>query len=286
MISSPHNTSSPWFPDRLLVWLLRSLAGIAGLIVVLIALFLGVEATPALRNISMARFLTDASWHPTSDQFNMTPMIVGTLLVTAGSMILATPLGLFSALFCRYHAPEPLAIAYRRLIELLAGIPSVVYGFWGLVVIVPLISHSLLAGILVLTVMILPTMALISDASLANVPREYLLGAAALGMSRWGTIRGVVLPAARCGLITAGILSLGRALGETMAVLMICGNVAEFPTSLFDPVRTLTANIALEMSYAMDIHRSSLFVSGLLLMIMIGVLIMMAEWISERELYG
>ena len=164
---------------------------------------------------------------------------------------------------------------YRRLIELLAGIPSVVYGFWGLVTLVPLIARvrppgpSLLAGILILTIMILPTITLMAHAALAGVPKHYLQGAAALGLSRWATIRGVVFPAARSGLFTGVILETGRAIGETMAILMVCGNVVRTPHSLFDPIRTLTANIALEMGFALGDHRSALFVSGLLLTAMI-----------------
>ena len=166
------------------------------------------------------------------------------------------------------------------------------YGFWGLVNLVPLIARihppgpSLLAGILILTIMILPTIALMADAALANVPQHYLRGAAALGLSRWATIRGVVFPAAKSGLFTGVILETGRAIGETMAVLMVCGNVVETPHSLFDPIRTLTANIALEMAFALGDHRSALFVSGLLLMAMIVALAVAAEIISKERIYG
>jgi phosphate transport system permease protein len=219
-------------------------------------------------------------------------MLVGTLLATAGAVAVATPLGICSALFCHFYAPPPLAWAYRRLVELLAGVPSVVYGFWGLVVLVPLIARwqppgaSLLAGSAILAIMVLPTMALVADAALANVPRAYLHGAAALGLSRWGTIRRVVLPAARGGLLTGVILETGRAIGETMAVLMVCGNVVQMPRSLFDPVRTLTANIALELAYALGDHRSALFVSGLLLMAMVGLLVAAAELVSKERADG
>ena len=187
---------------------------------------------------------------------------------------------------------RPLRRPYRRLIELLAGIPSVVYGFWGLVVLVPLIGAihppgpSLLAGIVILTIMILPTIALMADASLANIPQQYLRGAAALGLPRWATIRGVVFPAAKSGLFTGIILETGRAIGETMAILMVCGNVVQTPHSLFDPIRTLTANIAIEMAYALGDHRAALFVSGLVLMGMIAALVGAADWISRGRIYG
>jgi phosphate transport system permease protein len=287
---------SPFRSDALLLWALRAAAALAGGIVLLILAFLAVESIPALRAVGPARFFTDPSWHPAggaeAGRFNLTPMVVGTLAVTAGAVMLAAPLGLASALFCRFYAPRPLGTVYRRLVELLAGIPSVVYGFWGLVVLAPLIrqwqppGQSLLAGILILTVMILPTVALLSESSLRSVPRAFLQGAAALGLSRWATIRGVALPAARGGIFTAVLLATGRAIGETMAVLMVMGNLVQVPGSIFDPVRALTANIALELGYAMDIHRSALFFSGLVLMGMIVVLVGTAEWTHRQARRG
>jgi phosphate transport system permease protein len=247
---------------------------------------------PALRHVGLFRFFTDASWYPSQGLYNLTPMLWGTLFAMAGSVLVATPLGILSAVFCHYYAPPAIARPYRRLIELLAGIPSVVYGFWGLVVLVPLIGAihppgpSLLAGIVILTIMILPTITLMADASLANVPQQYVRGAAALGLPRWATIRGVVFPAAKSGLFTGVILETGRAIGETMAILMVCGNVVQTPHSLFDPIRTLTANIALEMAYALGDHRAALFVSGLVLMGMIAVLVAAADWISHGRIYG
>ena len=291
MTSSHSNTLSRWSTDDLLCWLLRGFAAIAGSIVLFIVTFLIVEALPALQHIGLVRFFTDSSWYPAEGLYNLTPMLWGTLFAMAGSVLIATPLGILSAVFCHYYAPPTLAGPYRRLIELLAGIPSVVYGFWGLVVLVPLIGElqppgpSLLAGILILTVMILPTIALTADASLAGIPPQYARGAAALGLPLWATIRSVVLPAAKSGLFTGVILETGRAIGETMAILMVCGNVVQTPSSLFDPIRTLTANIALEMAYALGDHRAALFVSGLLLMAMILALIVSAEWISRGRIY-
>lgn len=282
--------------DCLLLCLLRLSAVASAAIVVLIAGFLLQESVPALQRIGLSRFFGDQSWHPASvasrGQFNLIPMLAGTLLATAGAVLIAAPLGIGSALFCHFYAPPLIARAYRRLIELLAGIPSVVYGFWGLVVVVPLIGSwnppgpSLLAGVAILAIMVLPTMALVADSAFASVPREYLHGAAALGLSRFGTIRGVVLPAARNGLLTGALLQTGRAIGETMAILMVCGNVVKIPGSVFDPIRTLTANIALEMAYATGDHRSALFVSGLVLMLMIVVLVAAAEWVSRGRVYG
>lgn len=278
--------------DRLLVWTLRAVAVVTGAVVVAIAFFLARESWPVLAEVGVGRFLTDPSWHPTEDRFRLVPMLWGTLWATAGAVLVATPLGLLSAVFCRFYAPAALARVYRRLIELLAGIPSVVYGFWGLVVLVPLIRRleppgpSLLAGVLILAVMVLPTVALTADAALAAVPRSYLQAAAALGLSRATVVRGVALPAARSGILTGVILQTGRALGETMAVLMVCGNIVQAPSSIFDPVRTLTANIALEMAYALGDHRSALFVSGLLLLALVGLLVAAAEGVSGGKAHG
>ena len=253
---------------------------------VLILGFLLREALPILQAVGIKAFLTDKTWNPSQQSYNLVPMIWGTVFTATGAVLLATPLGIISALFCQYYAPKAIASGYRRLIELLAGIPSVVYGFWGLVVLVPLINQlhppgtSLLAGILILTLMILPTIALVADATFAEVPQEYLLGAAAMGLSSWGTIWQIVLPASKSGLFTGVILEVGRAIGETMAVLMVCGNVVQTPDSIFAPVRTLTANIALEMAYALDNHRSALFVNGLLLLSVIILLAIAAELVK------
>jgi len=260
-------------------------------IVLLIMLFLFWETLPILLHIGLNRFFSDPDWHPTSEEFNLLPMLWGTLLVTAGAVLIATPLGILSAIFCHYYATRAIASLYRRLIELLAGIPSVVYGFWGLVVLVPIVGRiqppgaSLLTGILILTLMILPTITLVVDASLANVPPEYLRGCAAMGLGRWATVRGVVLPTAKSGLLTSVILATGRAIGETMAVLMVCGNVVQTPKSVFDPVRTLTANIALEMAYAVGNHRAALFISGLVLMVLVVALVIAVELLNRGHIY-
>ncbi|WP_232366129.1 phosphate ABC transporter permease subunit PstC [Methylocystis silviterrae] len=238
---------------------------------VLIILFIFEESWPALRQINPARFLLDRAWHPTERLYGLLPMLSASLAASAGALLLAAPLGVASALFCRHYAPPLIARAFRWAIILLSGVPSVVLGLWGLTVIVPLIGQieppgaSLLAGILILTLMIAPTIALTTEAALAAVPEAYWRGAAALGLSREGAIAHIVLPAARAGIAAGVLLAAARALGETMAIVMVSGNVVQTPTSLFDPVRTLTANIALEMAYATGTHRASLFVSALLL---------------------
>ncbi|MEM1294470.1 MAG: phosphate ABC transporter permease subunit PstC [Verrucomicrobiota bacterium] len=282
--------------DWYLVWGLRACAFVAGAITLLIAIFIVAESLPALRHVGVARFFTDSSWQPNEyadrGTFNLVPMLAGTLFIMTGSVALATPFGIAAALFCRYYAPSAIARIYRRFLELLAGIPSVVFGFWGLVVVVPIINQihppgqSVLAAILILGLMILPTIALMADAALANVPADYHRAAASLGLSQWATIRGVILPSAKSGLFTGVILQSGRAIGETLAVLMVAGNIPKIPTSLFEPARTLTANIALEMAYALGDHRSGLFVTGLLLFIIIVSLVACAEWISKGRIYG
>lgn len=273
--------------DRLFLWALRGAAAVAAAVLGCIALFLGIESAPVLWTVGPERFFTDPSWHPAADRFDLSPMLWGSLLVTAGAVLLAAPFGIVSGLFSAFYAPAPLARAFRRLIELLAGIPSVVYGFWGLAILVPTIAafrppgQSLLAATLVLAVMILPTVALTAEATFRSTPGDLLRGAAALGLGRWATIRSVVLPTARSGLFTGVLLATGRAIGETMAVLMVCGNVVQTPDSLFDSFRPLTANIALEMAYAVDEHRSALFVSGLLLLGIIVALVGAVEWLGR-----
>ncbi|AFY37389.1 phosphate ABC transporter membrane protein 1, PhoT family [[Leptolyngbya] sp. PCC 7376] len=275
--------------DKILLWVLQGTGLVSGILVLLILLFLLRESFPIFQKYGLTVLFSDERWQPTAGQFNILPMILGTLWTTVGAIAVALPLGILSAIFCQFYAPKCLANWYRRLLELLAGIPSVVYGFWGLVVLVPLITKlqppgtSLLAGIVILALMILPTVALIADASLGKVPTSYLRGAKALGISRWGMVWGVAVPAAKSGLVTAGILAAGRALGETMAVLMVCGNVVKVPISIFDPVRTLTANIALEMAYALGDHRAALFVSGLCLMVVVMLLILAADWVVSEE---
>ncbi len=257
-----------------LVWSLRGCALVSASLVLGVLLFTLVEAWPALDT----RLLSDTRWQPSaaSPQFGTLPLLAGSLLVSAGALAVAAPIGLLAALFARFYAPRRLAGAFRRLLELLAGVPSVLFGFWGLVELVPRINRlhppgqSLLAGSLVLALMVLPTIALTADAALANVPRAQLRAAASLGMGPWASLRGVILPQARAGIASGLVLATTRALGETMAVLMVCGNVVQLPGSPFDAVRTVTANIALEMGYAGEEHRAALFASGLLLLLLIA----------------
>lgn len=266
------------FRFRVDVWistLLRTTAAMVFALVAFLVAFLVRQSWPALHGLG-ARLVADESWHPAPKPFDgtfgMAPMVAGSVAVAVGAVALAAPFGASSAVFCQFYAPRRLAAWYRRLVGLLAGIPSVVFGLWGLVTLAPLIARweppgqSLLAGIIVVALMVLPTIMLVVDSSLAAVPNSYLVGASALGMGRWSIVRSIALPAARHGLVAAIVLALARAAGETMAVVMVCGNSIGIPAGLFDPVRTLTANIALEMGYALGVHRSALFGSGLLLL--------------------
>lgn len=272
--------------DLLLKIVCRTMAMGSAAIVLLIFGFLLRESWPALQSLGVARFLTDESWYPLSGQFNLTPMIAATIITSVGAIVLAAPLGIASAVFVHFYAPGVLAPWHRRLVELLAGIPSVVFGLWGLVVLAPLIAglggsgQNLLTASIILGLMILPTIALLADSAIGSVPRAWTQGAAALGLQRSAIVVQVVLPAAGRGIGAALVLAITRALGETMAVLMVAGNATRMPTSLLSPGRTLNANIALELGYASADHRSVLFVSGLMLMLIVGVLVVA---ISRRE---
>lgn len=287
MTWSSLNTSSLSRADRGLAGVLAAGAAIVVSLLVLIVLLLLKESWPVLSNIGVAKFFVDGSWYPSEGLFGMQSMLFASLAVAAGAVMIGAPLGIASAIFCRFYAPARLASAYRKLLELLAGIPSVVFGFWGLTVVVPLIGAwqppgaSLFTGMLILMLMILPTIALTSVTALESVPVTYLNGAQALGLARKAVILKVALPAARSGIMMGILLAMARALGETMAVVMVSGNVIRMPESLFDPVRTLTANIALEMAYAVGDHRSALYVSGLLLTAAIGALAMLALRFSK-----
>ncbi len=270
--------------DRPLRYISRTLAVVSATIVLLILVFLVREAAPALLELGFTRFFTDNSWHPLSGQYNLVPMIVATCLTSVGALVIAAPLGIASSLFIHFYAHPAWMNWHRRLIEILAGIPSVVFGLWGLVVLAPLIANlggsgqNLFTATIVLGLMILPTVALLSDVAIAALPRESIYAAAALGLGRAAIIATVVLPGARRGIGSAMVLALTRALGETMAVLMLAGNIVELPTSLMSPGRTLNANIALELGYASSAHRSVLFVSGLLMMFLVSAIVIGSSW--------
>ncbi len=241
-------------------------------IVMLIFIFIFMEGLPVIQKYGLLHFITGELWHPDELLFGLWPMIVGSIYVTLGALILGVPLGLGCAIFLAEIAPRKVTMIIRPMIELLAGIPSVVYGLYGLVVLVPLIRDNLggmglsvLAGSIILAMMILPTIISISEDSIVAIPREYKEGSLALGATHWQTIKKVILPTARSGIVTAVVLGMGRAIGETMAIILITGNVAVAPGSILEPVRTLTANIAIEMGYASGDHAKALFATGIIL---------------------
>jgi len=254
-------------------------ACVSVLSVLVITIYIFINGSPAIFKIGFFEFLFGMEWAPASEQFGILPMIVASILGTAGALVIGICVGIFTAIFLAEIAPNWLVKIFRPAVQLLAGIPSVVYGFFGLIVIVPLISkhlggvgNSLLAVIIMLGIMILPTIINISEAALRAVPMEYKEGSLALGATHIQTIFKVILPAARSGIMTSIILGAGRAIGETMAVIMVAGNTPLLPSSLLKPVRTLTSNIVLEMGYAFGLHQEALFATGVVLFIFIMIL--------------
>jgi phosphate transport system permease protein len=285
MISS--KTSTLYLsPPRSDLWLALSLRLLAASGIALLAIIvwcLLAEAWNVLVGVGVWHFLTDASWHPTEGTFGLAPMAVASIASAAGSVLVAGPIGIGCAVFCKYYCSPMWSGAFRQLLALFAGIPSVVFGFWGLVTLVPLIADnnppgaSLLAGTLVLAMMILPTVALTSHAALASVPNSFLSAGHALGLRRGTIVLKVALVAARSGILAGIIMALGRALGETMAMLMVSGNIVQVPSSVFDSVRSLAANIALEMAYATGTHRSALYACGIALIVVVAVSTLIAD---------
>lgn len=269
--------------EKLFENLLKSASLIAIASLFFIIFFLVKESYFIFSEQKLLNTLTDQNWYPTENQFLLLPMIIGSLIIMCGTMLIAFPLGFLTAIFCKFYAPAWLNPSINRILEILSGIPAVIYGFWGVMFIVPLLATwqapgtSLLAGILVLSLIVTPGIYIIVYHSLADINKSLVYNAIALGLSRFSIIRYVVLPQIKQNLLTAISLQSGRAIGETLAVLMVCGNVVQIPGSLFDPVRTLTSNIALEMSYALDVHRSALFLSGLVLLFIVLALTYLAN---------
>ncbi len=257
---------------------------------VLIALFILKEGLPFIFDYGVGNFLTETDWHPQAGKFGIFPMIMSTLWVTLGAMGIGAPLGIAGAVFLSEFVPRPVMNVVKPVIELLAAIPSVVFGFIGVMVLAPFIRStfggpglSVLAGSTILGVMILPTVISISIDSIIAVPQSYREGSLALGATKWQTTTMVTLKAARSGILASIILAVGRAVGETMAVIMVAGNSVKIPGSIFDSVRTLTANIALEMSYATGLHRQALFATGVILFIVIIILNSLAGMAMQKK---
>jgi phosphate transport system permease protein len=256
----------------------------------LITFFIFKEGIPLIVKAGPKAFLLGQEWIPSKGLFGIFPMIISSFWVTFGALLLGIPLGLACTIFLSELIPSSVATLFRPAIQLLAAIPSVIYGFWGLIVLVPLIRNhlggpglSILAGSLVLSFMILPTIITISEDALKALPPSYKAGALALGATHWQTIWRVLIPAARSGIVSSVILGMGRAIGETMAMIMILGNAVKMPSSFLDSARTLTTNIGIEMGYASGDHREALFATGIILFFIIMVLNTLAIILSRRK---
>ena len=276
--------------ERLIKYALffMALSAISGL--VLITVFIFKEGLPFIGEVGLWQFIASSNWAPTEGHFGIFPMIVGSLLVTVLAMVIGVPFGLACAIFLSEFCPRRVVFLLKPVVELLAGIPSVVYGFMGVVYLVPLIRDclggpgmSVLAAGVILAVMILPTQISISVDALRAVPRSYREASLAMGATVWQTTYRIVFRAARSGILAAVILAMGRAIGETMAVIMVAGNAPCVPHSILDPVRTLTTNIALEMGYASGNHRLALFATGIVLFVVIMILNSLTSMLIRRR---
>lgn len=257
--------------------------------VALITVYMIVAGLPALSEIGLGNFLMGTVWSPNAGNYGILYMILTSVLGTLGAILLGVPVGLFTAIFLAELAPRRVADIVRPAVQLLAGIPSVIYGFFGMIVLIPAIravfpdsfGDSLLAMILILTIMVLPTIISVSETALRAVPSVYKEASLALGNTQINTIFRVLIPAAKSGILSGVILGVGRAIGETMAVVMVCGNVVQFP-ELLKSVRPLTAGVVLEMSYASGLHREALFSIGLVLFIFIMIVNIAFTVISKK----
>lgn len=264
------------------VFFITALASI--LAVGLICFFLFANGLPAIAKIGLLDFLTGTEWSPNDipPAFGILPMIVGSLYVTAGAIIIGVPIGVLTAAFLARVCPTKLYRTIKPGVELLAGIPSVVYGFFGMAAIVPLTGNSILSACILLGIMILPTVIGLAESALRAVPEHYYEGALALGAGHYRSLFFVVLPAAKSGILAAVVLGIGRAIGETMAVVMVAGNQARMPVSLLAGVRTLTANIVIEMGYAAELHREALIATGVVLFVFILIINLSFSALTRR----
>ena len=267
-------------------------ACISILAVFLICFFMFIKGCPAIGKIGVIEFLMGTSWKPQDypASFGILPMIAGSVYVTAGAIIIGVPLGLLIAVFMAEFCPKRLYKFLMPPINLLAGIPSIVYGFFGMVVIVPFIrtvfggtGNSILTASILLGIMILPMVVGMSESALKAVPKQYYEGALALGATHERAVCSVVVPAAKSGILASVILAVGRAVGETMAVIMIAGNQPRMPKSVLQGVRTLTANIVIEMSYAADLHYDALIATGVVLFVFILLLNVIFNVITTKR---
>ena len=264
------------------------------LAVALICIFLFANGVPAMAKIGFGKFLLGRTWQAGNGLFGIFPMIIGSIYVTAGAIIVGVPIGILAAVFLARFCPKPLYRIMKPGVELLAGIPSVVYGFFGLMIIVPWVRDtfrpyyggnglSLFSAALLLGIMILPTIISISESAIRSVPDKYYQGALALGATHERSVFRTVVPAAKSGIMAGIVLGIGRAFGETMAVIMIAGNQAWIPDNMFQGIRTLTANIVMEMGYAQDLHREALIATGVVLFVFILIINTLFSIFMRRE---
>lgn len=264
------------------------------LAVALICIFLFANGVPAMAKIGFGKFLLGRTWQAGNGLFGIFPMIIGSIYVTAGAIIVGVPIGILAAVFLARFCPKPLYRIMKPGVELLAGIPSVVYGFFGLMIIVPWVRDtfrpyyggnglSLFSAALLLGIMILPTIISISESAIRAVPDKYYQGALALGATHERSVFRTVVPAAKSGIMAGIVLGIGRAFGETMAVIMIAGNQAWIPDNMFQGIRTLTANIVMEMGYAQDLHREALIATGVELFVFILIINTLFSILKRRE---
>ena len=266
-------------------------ACISILAVALICIYLFANGLPAIGKIGPLEFLLGTDWRPSAEQYGIFPMILGSIYVTAGAIIVGVPLGLLAAIFMAKFCPAPLYKLLKPAVDLLAGIPSIVYGFFGLMVIVPLMQDlfpntsgkSILTASVLLGIMILPTIIGVSESAIRAVPDNYYEGALALGASHERSVFFVTVPAAKSGIMAGIILGVGRAIGETMAVIMIAGNQPQIPGSILEGVRTLTGNIVMEMGYATGLHREALIATGVVLFVFILIINLLFSILKRKE---
>ena len=247
--------------------------------VALICIFLFANGIPAMTKIGFFDFIFGRKWKPSNEIFGIFPMIIGSIYITAGAIIIGVPIGILTAVYLARFCPEKLYKIIKPAVDLLAGIPSVVYGFFGLCVIVPFVrnhiggdGNSILTASILLGFMILPTIINVSESSIRAVPEKYYQGALALGATHERSVFCTVVPAAKSGIMAGIVLGIGRAIGETMAVIMVAGNQARMPKGILEGIRTMTSNIVMEMGYATDLHREALIATGVVLFVFILII--------------
>ena len=260
--------------------------------VLLICIFLFSNGLPAIAQIGLLDFLFGSEWSPsdTPPLFGILPMILGSIYITLGAILFGVPVGILTAVFMAKFCPDNIYKLVKPCVDLLAGIPSIVFGFFGMMLLVPLIrttwggnGSSILTASILLGIMILPTIIAVSESAIRAVPQSYYEGAIALGASHERSIFCVLLPAASSGIIASVVLGMGRAIGETMAVIMVAGNQARLPGSVLQGVRSLTANIVLEMGYAADLHREALIATGVILFTLILLINLSFSLLTRKE---